>query len=794
MAKYNYDRYSINYSWREPPIGATGTIGTRLGGLHKTAKWNSTEGKYVLSDPYDPYNYIPAGSVAYHYRPEADGYLDKYTSRTGQYGDADVTCDREIRYNKDKTQVRTRGLYKNTVQAEDGTYPINGPHIDGNWYVRTSLANTAPTTPGAFTQPTGELEIGDSKVFSVGASTDAEGNLSKYIWEASINGGAFSKVGETSTPSLTYKIPTATSLRMRVKAVDSGGLESGYRDSATFTVTKPKYYWSKYNAIREVSFKEGEWVSIGRASVHNTNFYYPAYTFDTKTGKFSPSGAHVATPALGRYYGMEGSGGKGVKRVDGPYSGIEDWYYFDASTKNAVEEIIYSRGSLVQSGLQAIEGTYPNDGRHSDGFYYVRGSRVNQSIAPPAPFTVPSSGAILEPKQALTLTFGASTASAISTYEVQSRYNGGAWQNVGTHTNALTRAFTVTDDKTLTTVEFRVRAKNTSGVYSDYVYSEAFTIQHNKIPAITLETENNKTLYEKDAFVIKGTALEPDIGDVLIVYYRINGGTARGFETKVSDGKPVPFNEQLTFKSGKLYKGETAITGALADGTPHTLEVWATDNQGGKSEIETRTFYVVPNRPPSLTIDPIDYQSGLIDADKVTVTGESFDADGNDVVVRYRINNGINVEIHNGPAGKFSFDVSVSKLKDGINDIVVEVSDTYDFKYSKTIKLNRIENLTPLLQSVQRWTINPPAGSAQGVLFWIKRDESQDVSIEISMTNGTEPENFVPMDFDSSGPDEIGTVEDFFKYRASSPAEKIAIKISWTGDKPIHQIQGALTQ
>ncbi|WP_060210483.1 hypothetical protein [Sporosarcina koreensis] len=163
-------------------------------------------------------------------------------------------------------------------------------------------------------------------------------------------------------------------------------------------------------------------------------------------------------------------------------------------------------------------------------------------------------------------------------------------------------------------------------------------------------------------------------------------------------------------------------------------------------------------------------------------------------MVRYRIGNGLNVEVYNGPPGKFSFDVSVSKLKDGINDIVVEVSDTFDFKYSKTIKLNRIENLTPLEHSVYRGTITPPAGTAQGVLFWIKRDEAQEVSIEIFMTNGTEPENFVPMTLDSSGPDEIGTVEDFFKYRADSPAEKITIKISWTGDKPIHQIQGALTQ
>lgn len=677
------------------------------------------------------------------------------------------------------------GAYVKTVSLKSGPMPVR--------IMRDFKPNTAPTIPGSFTQPTGTLESGDSKVFSVGASSDAEGNLSKYIWEASINGGAYTKVGETSTLSLTYTIPTATTLRMRVKALDSGGLESGYRESSTFTVTKPKYYWSKYNVITEYT-EPTEW-SGNISSQDNFVGWASNYTFYPSTGKFVIFGANTSgsTVSAGSTFYKPSADGFTIQRrtaiSNGSAAGGQN-----APIQQKTSIIAYKIGSLIQSGIAAVEGTYPIDDRHTDGFWYVRGSRVNQSIAPPAPFTTPATGAILEPKQALTLTFGASSAPSISTYEVQSRYNGGAWQNVGTHTNALTRAFTVTDDKSLTTVEFRVRAKNTSGVYSDYVYSEVFTIQHNKMPTVTLETENNKTLYEKDTFTIKGSALEPDIGDVLIVYYRINGGLARGFATKVSDGTSVPFTEQLTFKSGKLYRGETEITGALADGTPHTLEVWSEDNQGGKSVVETRTFYVVPNRPPSLTIDPIEGIIGMIDADKITITGTSFDADANDVIVRYRINNGINVEIHNGPAGEFSFDIPLSKLTDGENSIVVEVADTYDFKYSKTVKLNKSANLTSLSQSVQRYTIVPPAGSAQGVYLWIERDEGQDVNVEISMTNGTEPEQFVAMTLDSSGPTDVGKIEDFFKYRSDIPAEKIAIKLSWTGDIPIYKVSGALLQ
>ncbi|MEV9639461.1 hypothetical protein ABZ756_02035 [Mammaliicoccus sciuri] len=660
--------------------------------------------------------------------------------------------------------------------------------------------NTAPTTPGAFTQPTGTLEIGDTKAISWGGSTDADGNLHGYEFEVLVDGGPWINRGFTTTPSFNYVIPTATTIKFRVRARDSAGLYSSYRESPVFTVSKPTYYWSKYNSVNVSRYHDNSpWV---RDTIQEYGFYVlsKSYTFDSKLNTYSVSAEKYKMSDVIKAgdIGYLSSSNEKLVRFTAHVDSFGDHGTMsarDVKDRNKNEyKVEFVRGSLIQTNIQDVEGTYPADGRHSDGYWYVRGSRVNQSIAPPGPFTEPYANTVLEPRQTINLVFSTSPSAPISVYEVQRRYNGGSWSLIGEPEKSITKFFTVTDDKSLTSVEFRVRAKNTSGVYSDYVYSEVFVIQHNKIPTLSLETENNKTLYEKDTFSIKGSAIEPDVGDVLIVYYRLNGGTARGIETKLSDGSAIPFNEQLLFKSGMLYKGETEITGKLTEGTAHTLEVWAADNQGGESEIERRTFYVVPNRPPSLTIDPITGQSDLINVDKVTVTGESFDPDGNDVVVRYRINNGINVEIHNGPAGEFSFDILLSKLKDGENSIVVEVSDTFDFKFSETIKLNKTANLTPLASAVQRYTIVPPAGSAQGVLLWIKRDEAQDVTVEISMTNGTEPEDFKPMEFDSSGPDEVGTVEDFYKFRSDVSAEKIAIKLSWTGDKPIHQIQGALTQ
>ncbi|MFJ8064920.1 hypothetical protein ACIQYS_09825 [Psychrobacillus sp. NPDC096426] len=316
----------------------------------------------------------------------------------------------------------------------------------------------------------------------------------------------------------------------------------------------------------------------------------------------------------------------------------------------------------------------------------------------------------------------------------------------------------------------------------------------NQSPTLNLNTPNSTTLYENDTFLIDGTAKDADNGNIVNVWYQLNTGTARAIQTRISDGSPIEFSEQLTFKAGKLYlPNGTALTGALADGVSHKLKVWAEDNQGGKSTVAERTFYVVPNRAPSLTVDPIESLSDLINADKVTFSGETFDLDGNDVIVRYRIDNGINTEIHNGPPGRWSFDFPLSKLKDGENSIVVEVVDTYDFKFSKTIKLNKAFISTPLSQSVQRYKITPPSGSAKGVLLWIQREETQTVSAEISMTNGTGQESYSAMTLSNTAPVSLGIVEDQFQFQADSAKENINVKLDISGTGAVTLISGVLS-
>lgn len=689
-------------------------------------------------------------------------------------------------------------LIQQNIQADYNAYENNARNSDGYWYERGAIVNTAPSLPGAFTQPSGNLEIGDSKVFTVVAASDAESNLSKYIWEASINGEAYSKVGETSTNNLTYTIPKATNLKMRVKAVDSAGLESAYRESNSYTVQPPQYYYDKYNSLTNYtpSFghnPEGSNYNVSLNTFSDANYFYYSYSYNPSINAFSGV-SKILNPSSfpGSFYLV--SGGTLIRYDLANVSGSLGYYTrYDARTVT----ISYSRGSLVQTGITGGATTYPVNGLHTDGFWYVRGSRVSNTIAPPTPFTSPTLGKKFKPSEAVSITFGASIAVNLSLYEVDYRYNTtGSWTPLS-YNNTLTRSLTITTDRTLKTLELRVRAKNTNNVYSDYVYSEPFEIEHNVAPTVSLSGPgDNSTLYENDTFTIVGTAYDDDADQSVTVYYQINSEQRKVLATNLSKTQ-ITLSKQLTFKGGKLFDGEVVLTDTLAEGVPHTLKVWAVDNEGAKSATIERTFYVVPNRAPLLAIDAV-VPSGIINTDKFKISGTSSDPDANaNVKVTKKVNANNPVEIYSGPGGAWEFDVSLAELVVGENTIVIEVIDNYGAKTSKTIKLNKNEVKTPILQSVARYKVEPPKGAAKGVLFWIQRDEGLDLKTELSMTLKGEQESYEQLTAMHTAPVYEGVLEDEFYYETSEPKDNIILKLTTsranvTIDNKIYLIMGVL--
>ncbi|WP_431810797.1 hypothetical protein [Lysinibacillus capsici] len=755
-------------------------------------------GKY-----YEPLNYT-IDAERYNYFVKYDSLSYEIKTVVAKYSSSDSLSWQ-------LPSSTTNGYYQITPKTGTAGFYIyvGGGTTEPVIILYRELKNTSPTMPGSFTQPSGNLEIGDSKVFSVGAASDAEGNLSKYIWEASLNGGAYSKVGETTTNNLTYTIPTATSLKMRVKAIDSAGLESAYRESGLYTVQPPQYYYDKYNVDAKRTYQDtAPWEYVYDDSV-TPSLARKAFGFNPATNKYYlgelwGENVSITDQALIYNYAFDGSyvtryqlpAFSGTGSSSHTYTGAKVFFKYASKNTYTTQDV---RGSLVQTGVIGSATAYPADGRHTDGFWYVRKSRVNLSIAPPTPFTSPIQGKKFKPSEVATITFGASNAANLSVYEVDYRYNiTGTWTPLA-YNNTLTRSLTITTDKTLKTLELRVRTKDTSNVYSDYVYSEPFEIEHNVVPTVTLTGPGeNTTLYENDTFTIAGTANDDDADQSVTVYYQINSEQRKVLATNLSKTQ-ITLSKQLTFKGGKLFDGEVVLTDTLAEGVPHTLKVWAVDNEGAQSATIERTFYVVPNRAPLLSVDAV-VPSGIINTDKFKISGTASDQDANsNIKVNYRINGANPVEVYNGAGGAWEFEVSLAQLVVNENTIIIEVIDNYDAKTSKTIKLNKNEVKTPILQSVARYKISPPKGSARGVLIWVQRDEELDLKVELSMTLVGEQEQYVLLEAD---PDKIvpvtdGIVEDEYYHETIEPKDNIILKLTTTRpniniDNKIYLIMGVV--
>lgn len=378
-------------------------------------------------------------------------------------------------------------------------------------------------------------------------------------------------------------------------------------------------------------------------------------------------------------------------------------------------------------------------------------------------------------------------------------YNGTSWDSEVKLTNATTNSMQWAS--TLYDPSFAGQFGNTPPmIYMNYEtasveYIGTYTTNNAPTVALTSPT-NNQTLYENDTLNISGDAYDADKDQAVTAYYQINGEPKKVLATNLSQTQ-IALSKQLTFKGGKLYDGDTVLTGTLADGVAHTLKVWAEDSEKASSAIVERTFYVVPNRAPLLSVDAV-VPSGVVDTDKFKISGTVSDQDVNSTVkVTRRINTGNAIEIYSGAGGAWDFDLALSQLVVGQNTIVIEVVDNYGAKASKTVTLNKKEVKTPILQSVARYKIEPPKGSAKGVLLFIQRDEELDVKVELSMTLSGEQEQYEKLTPVNTAPVQQGVVEDTFEHEGLEAKENIILKITpsqtdLSFNHKIHLISGAV--
>ena len=195
-------------------------------------------------------------NLVHGYEPTNEGACLSYFSGTVQNG---ADTKRVANYNGSAVGwwLRSPCCYSGNGATDALSVGSNGDW--GNyscshtgWYLRPALVlpsnlltsddgtvntNTAPTTPGSITVPEG-AEGGKNIEVTWTASTDAEKNLEGYIVERSTDGGnTWTQVFKGGGLKATFLVPAGSETIMcRVKAYDSEGLYSGYRNSAQVSV------------------------------------------------------------------------------------------------------------------------------------------------------------------------------------------------------------------------------------------------------------------------------------------------------------------------------------------------------------------------------------------------------------------------------------------------------------------------------------------------------------------------------------------------------------------------------
>ena len=195
-------------------------------------------------------------NLVHGYEPTNEGACLSYFSGTVQNG---ADTKRVANYNGSAVSWWLRSPYCHSSHGaayalgvrSNGSWGSNDCSHTG-WYLRPALVlpsnlltsddgtvntNTAPTTPGSITVPEG-AEGGKNIEVTWTASTDAEKNLEGYIVERSTDGGnTWTQVFKGGGLKATFLVPAGSETIMcRVKAYDSEGLYSGYRNSAQVSV------------------------------------------------------------------------------------------------------------------------------------------------------------------------------------------------------------------------------------------------------------------------------------------------------------------------------------------------------------------------------------------------------------------------------------------------------------------------------------------------------------------------------------------------------------------------------
>ena len=136
-----------------------------------------------------------------------------------------------------------------------------------------------------------------------------------------------------------------------------------------------KYYYNKYYATYSTGYTMSAWSTIPEQTSRNNLHRYLA--FNSSTGVVTLTENYgTDNPRISSYMDTYGVGYQ--KNTDTQYfrQTKENSYTYVTAVANISPFSEYVRGALITSNIIAENGTYPANGRHTDGYWYVRGTAV----------------------------------------------------------------------------------------------------------------------------------------------------------------------------------------------------------------------------------------------------------------------------------------------------------------------------------------------------------------------------------------------------------------------------------
>lgn len=141
------------------------------------------------------------------------------------------------------------------------------------------------------------------------------------------------------------------------------------------------YTWKKYTAAETITSyakKTDENVTFRRFHYSQNVTTYMDMKFDESTGKFTLSISNTKSASsislTYPYYGSSGSTEvyKLTAKKGSEGSGSQVYYKYDQIKYYSEPVIAYSQGTYIEDVIAASENAYPDNGRHTDGYWYVK--------------------------------------------------------------------------------------------------------------------------------------------------------------------------------------------------------------------------------------------------------------------------------------------------------------------------------------------------------------------------------------------------------------------------------------